>query len=110
MAVSSAAGIICIAIFFGFLSGLFVATPPLLFMLFTEDKSKLGARMGVAYGMLGLGVLPGGPGAGAVLRHDSSRLDWTVAWTYAGVLPLTACVVFTLLRIQRRGLSLTAKV
>lgn len=110
LAVSSAAGIICTAVFFGFLSGLFVATPPLLFMLFTEDKTKLGSRMGVAYGMLGLAVLPGGPGAGAVLQHDSTRLDWTAAWTFAGVLPLAASLVFCGLRIRRKGFTLAAKV
>ncbi|KAL4734225.1 major facilitator superfamily domain-containing protein [Aspergillus similis] len=110
LAVDSAAGIICTAIFFGFLSGLFVATPPLLFILFTQDKSKIGTRMGLAYGMLGLAVLPGGPGAGAVLQHDSSRLDWTAAWTYGGVLPLAACIVFCLLRVRRGGFSLAAKV
>lgn len=110
LAVHNAAGIICTAVFFGFMSGLFVATPPLLFMLFTEDKTKLGSRMGVAYALLGLAVLPGGPGAGAVLQHDSSRLDWTAAWTFAGVLPLAACLVFCFLRIKRGGFALIAKV
>ncbi|KAL4933417.1 uncharacterized protein BDV17DRAFT_298927 [Aspergillus undulatus] len=52
LAVNSAAGIISTTIFSCFLSGLFVATPPLLFILFTEDKAKLGARNGVVHGML----------------------------------------------------------
>ncbi|KAJ5172036.1 hypothetical protein N7492_004629 [Penicillium capsulatum] len=110
LTVHSAAGIICTAIFFGFLSGFFIATPPLLFMVLTVDKTKLGARMGVGYALLGLSVLPGGHGAGGVLQHDSRRLDWTAAWTYAGVLPLAACLVFCLLRIWRGGLKLMAKV
>ncbi|KAJ5171651.1 hypothetical protein N7492_004244 [Penicillium capsulatum] len=108
--VHNTAGGICTTVFFGFMSGLFVATPPLLFMLFTEDKTKLGSRMGVAYAMLGLAALPGGPGAGAVLQHDSSRLDWTAAWTFAGILPLVACLVFCFLRIKRGGFALRAKV
>ncbi|KAI1866409.1 hypothetical protein JX265_007710 [Neoarthrinium moseri] len=110
LAVTNAAGIICTALFFGFLSGIFVATPPLLFMVFTKDKTKLGARMGLAYALVGLSVLPGGPGAGGVLQHNSTRLDWVAAWVYAGVLPLSACLVFCGLRVWQAGTKLKVKV
>lgn len=72
-------------------------------MLLTENKTKLGSRMGLAYALLGLSVLPGGPGAGGVLQHDPSRRDWEAAWTYAGVLPPTAFVVFCSLRVWKGG-------
>ncbi|RYO86623.1 hypothetical protein DL766_003516 [Monosporascus sp. MC13-8B] len=75
-AVVNVGGIIYTALFFGFLSGILVATPPLLFMVLTKDKAKLGARMGMAYALVGLSVLPGGPGAGAVLQHDGDNLGW----------------------------------
>lgn len=110
MAVHNAAGVICTAIFFGILSGIFVAAPPLLFIVLTKDKSKLGTRMGMAYAMVGLSVLPGGPGSGAILRHNAGRADWTAAWTYGGVLQLAACVVFCALRVWKTGLKLKAKV
>ncbi|KAJ5727398.1 hypothetical protein N7493_005218 [Penicillium malachiteum] len=58
----SEAGIICTAIFTGFSSGIFIATPPLLFVALTKGKSKIGTRMGMAFTLLGLGVLTGGPG------------------------------------------------
>ncbi|KAK5997601.1 MFS-type transporter dbaD [Cladobotryum mycophilum] len=110
LAVHSSAGVICTSLFFGFLSGIFVATPPLLFMLLTNDKSKLGSRMGLAYAMLGLSVLLGGPGAGGVLQHDKSRNDWNAAWGFAGALPLAAFLVFSALRVWQGGLKLAVKV
>ena len=110
LTVQNAAGIICTALFFGFLSGIFIATPPLLFMALTKDKTKLGTRMGMAYAMVGLSVLPGGPGSGGILRHDTNRLDWTAAWTFAGVFPLAACLVFCGLRVWQGGLKLMVKV
>lgn len=66
LAVTNAAGIVCVAIFLGILSGTFIALTPLLFMSYTKDKTKLGARMGMAYAAIGLSVMPGGPGAGSV--------------------------------------------
>lgn len=103
LAVHNAAGIICTALFFGFLSGIFIATPPILFVALTKDKTKLGTRMGMAYAMVGLSVLPGGPGSGGVLQHNPNSLDWTAAWTYAGVLPLGACLIFCVLRVWQGG-------
>ena len=108
--VSNAGGVICTALFFGLISGIFISTPPLLFMVLTPDKSKLGARMGIAYTFIGLSVIAGGPPAGAILQHDSSRLDWTAAWVYAGVLPITASLVFCGLRVWQSGLKVIVKV
>ncbi|KAK8024537.1 hypothetical protein PG993_012603 [Apiospora rasikravindrae] len=109
MAVTSQAGIICIAIFFGLMSGIFISTPPLLFMILTKDKTTLGSRMGIAYTFIGLSVLVGGPPAGALLQHSPSFLDWAAAWTYAGVLPFAACVAFCALRIWLGGWKLFSK-
>jgi len=110
LAVHSAAGVICTAVIFGVLSGIFVALPPLLLMVFTEDKSKLGGRMGMAYAIVGLGVLPGGPGSGAVLRHNSNKADWTAAWTFGGVLNMAAFFFFVVLKIWRTGLHWKVKI
>jgi MFS family permease len=109
IAVHNAAGVICTAVAFGLLSGIFVALPPLLFMVLTKDKRKLGSRMGMAYAMVGLAVLPGGPGSGAVLRHDAGRADWTAAWTFGGVLNLSAFAAFCTLRLWQGGAHLKAK-
>ncbi|KAI0378185.1 MFS general substrate transporter [Hypomontagnella monticulosa] len=110
LAVHNAAGIILIAIFLGFFSGVFIATPPVLFIKLTEDKTKVGTRVGMAFAVVGLGVLTGGVGGGAVLQHDSSRLDWTSLWIYAGVSALASGIAFLILRIRLCGLKLAAKV
>jgi hypothetical protein len=79
LATHNAGGVICTALFLDFLSGIFIATPPLLFFAFTNDKTKLGTRMGMACAMVGLSVLPGGPGSGEVLQHNRNCRDWTEA-------------------------------
>ena len=110
LAVHNAGGIICIALFFGIVSGIFVSLPPLLFMVLTKDKSKIGARVGIAYLFVGLSVLLGGPAAGGVLQHKGSSLDWHAAWTYAGVLQLAAFAVFCVLRVWEGGWIFMVKV
>jgi hypothetical protein len=67
MAVHNAAGLIVTTSFFSLFSGMFVATPVLLLIALTEDKRKLGTRMGMAFALMGLGVLSGGLGSGGVL-------------------------------------------
>lgn len=79
-------------------------------MAYTKDKTKLGARMGMAYALIGLSVFPGGPGAGGVLQHDGDSLDWTAAWTYAAALLFSAFLVFCVLRYSLAGLVGKAKV
>jgi MFS family permease len=110
LAVHNAAGIICTAAFLGFFSGVFIATPFLLLVNLIKDKSKVGTRMGMAFALMGLGVLTGGPGGGAILQHDPDRLDWTATWTYAGVFALASGLVFCLLRFMLRGPRLIVKV
>lgn len=89
---------------------MFIATPPLLFMVLTKDKSKIGNRMGMAYAMIGSSVFVGGAGGGAVLQHDPIRLDWTAAWTFGASLQFAACLVFIGLRFYKTGWKLRAKV
>ena len=102
-------------LFFGFFSGIFIALPPVLFVAFTEDKSKVGTRIGMGFAMVGCGVLAGGPGAGGILQGnngslESGDLDWTSTWTYGGVCTIVAGVMFAILRVWRGGLKLKVKV
>ncbi|XXH02848.1 hypothetical protein Hte_009236 [Hypoxylon texense] len=94
----------------GFSSGVFFAIPPVLFIDLTEDKSKIGTRMGMAFAMLGLGVLTGGPGGGGVLQRNPGVLDWRSTWTYAGVFALASAALFCALRVWRRGIKLAVKI
>ena len=103
LAVHSAGGVICTALFFGFFSGIFIALPPVLFVALTKDKTKIGTRIGMGFAMVGLGVLAGGPGGGAILQRNPNHLDWTGMWTYGGIVVLAAGVIFSVLRFIKAG-------
>ncbi|KAL1851184.1 hypothetical protein Plec18170_006508 [Paecilomyces lecythidis] len=93
MAVKSEAAIIVVAILTGFLSGVFIAMPPLCFVALTKDKTKIGTRIGMGYGMIGFGVLAGGPGGGAILGN-TDPLNWNGIWIFGGVTACVAGVIF----------------
>lgn len=110
LAVRNAGGMVVEALLFGFFSGIFVALPPVVIVALTKDKSKVGTRIGMAFAMIGFGVLAGGPGGGAILGTGSAKLHWTGTWTYAGVTTLFAGMVFVVLRVMVGGTKLQAKV
>ena len=107
--VKSEAALIVVAILFGFFSGVFIALPPVLFVALTKDRTKIGTRIGMGFGILGFGVLAGGPGGGNLLG-DGSNLHWTSLWVYAGVTGIVSGVLFIILRIWRGGPKLMVKV
>lgn len=84
LAVSNLGGIVTITALYGFFSGVFVAIPGVCFAQLTENKSKLGTRIGMGFAGFAFGVLAGGPGGGAILGANKSDLDWTALWLYAG--------------------------
>lgn len=110
LAVHDAAGMIVEALFYGFFSGIFIALPPVLFVQLTQDKSKVGTRIGMGFAIIGIGVLAGGPGAGGIIGTDDSNLNWTGAWVYGGVCVLVASVIFAVVRVMKGGTKLMAKV
>lgn len=56
LAVVNLGGVITIAILFGFFSGVFIALPPVCFAVLTPDKSKLGTRIGMGFGVIAFAV------------------------------------------------------
>lgn len=106
LAVTNAGGLIVVVLLFGFFSGIFIALPPVLFVALTKDKSKVGTRIGMGFAMIGLGVLAGGPGGGAILGTD----NWTGTWVYAGVMPVASACVFMAVRFWKTGAKLIVKV
>ncbi|KAF2164378.1 hypothetical protein M409DRAFT_67893 [Zasmidium cellare ATCC 36951] len=108
MAVSSGAGIIVLAIFTGFISGVMIGMPPLCFVAMTPDKSKLGTRIGMGYAIMGFGILAGGPGGGGILG-DKPPLDWTGIWTFGGVSACVAGLGFWGVRVIKFGWKVNKK-
>lgn len=84
--------------------------PPAVFYSLTADKSRVGTRIGMGLAMAGLGVLIGGPGAGALLGDSDTNLNWKGVWTFAGIMALAAGIVFSILRVWRAGFRVQAKV
>jgi MFS family permease len=107
--VTSEAGLIVIAIFSGFFSGALIGLPPLCFVALTEDKSKIGTRIGMGFGMMAFGVLAGGPGAGDILG-GAGDMHWDGLWVFGGVTTLVAAGVFFMLRVVRGGFKVAVKV
>lgn len=109
IAVDSLGGIMCIAIFFGFFSGVYIGMPPMLVVALTKDRSKIGTRIGMAFAIIGVGVFAGGPGSGGILALNSDGTNWTGVWVFGGVVFMASAVVQTGVRISRTGMKLMAK-
>lgn len=110
VAVKTEAGLIIEAILLGFFSGVFIALPPVLFVALTKDRTKIGTRIGMGFGILGFGVLAGGPGGGAILGNGPQNLNWAPLWIYAGVMGLLSGLLFLGVRIWRGGMKLKVKI
>lgn len=96
MAVGSEAAIIVVALLIGFFSGVFIAMPPVCFVALIKDKTVIGTRVGMGFGMIAFSMLAGGPGAGAILgTHDP--LNWLGLWSFAGISTCVAGVIYAVL-------------
>ncbi|KAJ1567877.1 hypothetical protein HK405_004434, partial [Cladochytrium tenue] len=58
---------LAVAVSFGFVSGVISTLPAVYFARLTADPSRIGTRFGMGFAAQGLGILAGGPAAGAVL-------------------------------------------
>ncbi|CEJ94781.1 hypothetical protein VHEMI10293 [[Torrubiella] hemipterigena] len=101
----SVASVVILAILFGFFSGVFIALPPVCIVRLTKDRATIGTRMGMAFGIIGLGVFVGGPGGGGLLASGSGN-NWDALWTFGGVASLVSGVLFMGVRVWKAGLKL----
>ncbi|KAK1820551.1 hypothetical protein LTR12_004999 [Friedmanniomyces endolithicus] len=110
LGVHSSSGLIATVFFFGLFSGIFIALPPVLFVVLTKNKAVVGTRIGMGFAIMGCGVLIGGPAAGAILEYSAGGQNWTGVWLLGGICPLGAAVSFILLRGYRAGFQPMVKV
>ncbi|RYP60502.1 hypothetical protein DL770_009979 [Monosporascus sp. CRB-9-2] len=108
LAVRTAAGMVVEGIVTGFFSGMVIALPPVCFRVLTKNPSMIGTRMGQGFAISGLGLLLGGPSAGAVLGTGDS-LNWTGVWLFGGVCGCVAGFIIVCVRIMRAGFALNIK-
>ncbi|KFY17500.1 hypothetical protein V492_00628 [Pseudogymnoascus sp. VKM F-4246] len=106
--VLNAAGMIVLSIVTGFLSGVVVALPPVCFRVLTENKSMIGTRVGQGFAIAGLGLLIGGPSAGAILG-GTQPLEWTGVWVFGGTTGVIGAFIFFIVRFMKAGFTLNIK-
>lgn len=105
----SEASIIVLALLGGFFSGVYIAMPPACFIPLINDKTKIGTRIGMGYGVISLSLLIGGPGAGAILG-TAAPLQWHALWAFGGATTCASGIMFIGLRIYRSGNNIWVKV
>ena len=98
----AAGGLVAATVFFGIFSGVFIALPPVCFVALTEDKSKIGTRIGMGMAIFALGTLTGGPGGGAILQMNPKHLDWTGMWAFGGACIMAAVLVYIAVRVMKK--------
>ncbi|GAB1211003.1 hypothetical protein ATERTT37_000113 [Aspergillus terreus] len=81
---SGLAGIIVIALLYGFFSGAFVSLPPTCFVKLSPDRGLIGTRMGMGYAVMAVGNLIGTPSAGAILQDRG----FNAMWVFGGVMSI----------------------
>ncbi|KAI1378443.1 MFS general substrate transporter [Hypoxylon crocopeplum] len=108
MAAHSMGSVIAIVVLAGFFSGVFIAMPPVCFFPLTKDKSKLGTRIGMGFGMIALGLLAGGPIAGAILG-EVKPLRWQGLWGFGGGMAALSGLLYAALRVYRSGVAFAIK-
>ncbi|KAI3333355.1 MFS general substrate transporter [Ustulina deusta] len=102
------ASIIALTVLSGFFSGVFIAMPPVCFATITKDKSKIGTRIGMGFGMISLGLLAGGPAGGGVLG-TVEPLRWAALWGFAGAVTFVSSLIFFTVRVHRSGFKIFIK-
>lgn len=108
LGVTNTAGMVVEAIVTGFFSGVIVALPPVCFAMLTQNKALIGTRIGQGFAIGGLGLLIGGPSAGAILGTNDP-LNWTGLWVYGGVVVAVAGFLLIAVRIMKAGPKLMVK-
>ena len=98
MTATSLSGVVSIALFYGFFSGVYVALPPVCFVRLTADKSKIGTRIGMGFAFTSVAVLTGAPGGGGVLGTDVKDLHRHNLWIYGGIFSITGSIMLFALR------------
>lgn len=70
LSISSPAGIVVFALFYGFFSGAVISLPSTVIAALSLDLDRVGTRIGMSFAFSGFGLLIGSPIAGAVMNAD----------------------------------------
>ncbi|KAI0766850.1 MFS general substrate transporter [Trametes elegans] len=97
----SLASVIVIGIIYGFFAGTYIAMLAPLLAHLTDNFSELGARMGIAFALAGIGTLTGTPIDGALL---TSNYIWWRPALFSGIMAFTGfgCFATSIILLRRR--------
>lgn len=93
----SLTGLLVLLVLYGFFTGAFFSLQPTIFARLTQDKDRLGTRIGMASTCMSFGLLVGAPASGALIR----TYGYPAGWAWSGV----AIATGTLLMVGSRGLA-----
>ncbi|KAM3554245.1 hypothetical protein MY1884_006237 [Beauveria asiatica] len=103
-AIHSTAGLVVFCIIYGFFSGAFMGLPAAGIVSLSDDKSKIGIRIGMTLGTVGFGVLVSNPIAGAIVGHDN---NWIGLISWCGALLFASSICLVASRVSKVGWGLT---
>ncbi|KAH9912458.1 major facilitator superfamily domain-containing protein [Fomitopsis serialis] len=108
LAVHTVGGFVVFCVLYGLFSGSLVSLPPAAVASLTDDHSRLGARLGMAFALAGFGLLIGNPVAGVLV--DLRTGEFWKGIVFNGVAVLAAGALLLAARVAKAGWSLKAKV
>ncbi|WPH01306.1 Hypothetical protein R9X50_00414500 [Acrodontium crateriforme] len=103
IAVNHSVALLVVTVLTGVFSGVYLSLPSVVVAQITKDKSRIGTRIGILFASVGLGVLAGGPGAGAILGRQPSHREWMGTWTYSCVCIFTSGILLAVLNFRLRA-------
>ncbi|KAI9433178.1 MFS general substrate transporter [Lactarius indigo] len=106
-AVHSTGALLAFALLYGFFSGSFVTLPPSTLVELSPDLSKVGTRIGMGFGVSGLGVLVGSPVGGALLNFHTGQ--FVHMQVFCAVTMFVACAMLVVARVAKSGLVVITK-
>ncbi|OAA38035.1 Major facilitator superfamily domain, general substrate transporter [Cordyceps fumosorosea ARSEF 2679] len=102
-AIRSAAGLVVFCAIYGFFSGAFMGLPAAGIVRLSDDKSKIGIRIGMTLGTVGFGVLISNPIAGAIVYPGK---DWVGLISWCGALLFASGFCLVASRVSKVGWGL----
>ncbi|CRG83865.1 Multidrug resistance protein MdtL [Talaromyces islandicus] len=91
---NSTAGAIAWSIIWGLVSSVIVALPGAIIPLLSPSLKVIGTRSGMYWASVGLGVLIGGPVAGALIDINAAQVHWWKLQIFAGTFMAVATICY----------------
>ncbi|KAK5994189.1 MFS-type transporter dbaD [Cladobotryum mycophilum] len=102
LAIRTVPSLVVYSVLYGFAAGAFMALPAAGVISLSEDKSKIGTRLGMTLGFVGVGVLVSNPIAGAILG-DGQHQDWVGVISWCGALMIASGLALVASRVMKIG-------